>query len=581
MPAHRARGGRRHPAQRRAPAGADRRHARHRAHRGRQAAARHRAAAAARAFSTRWRACSSRRPRPRAWPSRCARDGRAAAVVRADEKRLRQILINLLGNAVKFTDSGSVTLRLDHAREVARFEIEDTGPGIAPQDLERIFLPFERGSAGRRAGEPGTGLGLTITQLLTELMGGEMTVRSAPGQGSTFTVRLFLQRDRRPGYAPHAAAPRRSAATSARAAALLVVDDDPTQRQLLAGMLLPLGFRRARGRQRPRVPGERARAAARRDAARPRDGRHGRLGDAAPHRARTASTTCRSSWSRPTRSRTSATDRGRRLPGLRRQAGDRVGAARGAAAAPRARVGRRAGAAPIAGPPPTRPRAAAACLPSTRAQRCCSSRSSATSRACSERLDASPNENPTLEPQLRDAARAWSHASRWSELVDATVSGSMMQSAPRGTAPPSASRRRRADRRRRAEQASACCTTRSSRAATRCSWRADGEPRAGSGWSWPPPDAILLDARDAGPDGFETCRRIKAHRDAGAHPGDLHDRPVRDRRTSSRASRPAASTTSSSRSARRRCWRGSPRTCATRAWRAWRATRSTSAATAC
>ena len=102
-------------------------------------------------------------------------------------------------------------------------------------------MPFERGSAGRRSFDAGTGLGLTITHLLTQLMGGELTVTSTPGQGSTFTVRLYLSeiaapaqrsvRHHRPvtGYL----GPRRS---------LLVVDDHPTQRQMLAGMLLPLGF---------------------------------------------------------------------------------------------------------------------------------------------------------------------------------------------------------------------------------------------------------------------------------------------------------------------------------------------------
>jgi signal transduction histidine kinase/DNA-binding NarL/FixJ family response regulator len=168
--------------------------------------------------------------------------GRVPTYVRADARRLRQILINLLGNAVRFTDHGSVTLLLDHTREVARFHVIDTGIGIAPQDLERIFLPFERGSAGRRTGEPGTGLGLTITRLLTQLMGGEMTVRSAPGAGSTFTVRLYLSETSEPGHARIAHHRPVSGYIGARRN-LLVVDDHPTQRQMLAGMLLPLGFR--------------------------------------------------------------------------------------------------------------------------------------------------------------------------------------------------------------------------------------------------------------------------------------------------------------------------------------------------
>ncbi|MDT7837945.1 ATP-binding protein (plasmid) [Aquabacterium sp. OR-4] len=171
-------------------------------------------------------------------------EGRLPTYIRADAKRLRQILINLLGNAVRFTDQGRITLRLDHTREVARLQVIDTGIGIAAQDLERIFMPFERGSAGRRSGDPGTGLGLTITHLLTQLMGGELTVDSTPGVGSTFTVRLYLSEIAAPparetlALATHRPVtgyigPRRS---------LLVVDDHPTQRQMLAGMLLPLGF---------------------------------------------------------------------------------------------------------------------------------------------------------------------------------------------------------------------------------------------------------------------------------------------------------------------------------------------------
>lgn len=180
--------------------------------------------------------------------------GRAPQWVHADAKRLRQILLNLLGNAVRFTEHGSVTLRLDARREVLRFDIEDTGIGIAPQDLERIFLPFERGSGGRRSSEPGTGLGLTITHLLTELMGGELRVSSRMGEGSTFAVRVYLREMSAP---PEGAVAEASAIGGNRARrsplrpitgyagvrhTLLVVDDQPLQRQLLAGLLLPLGF---------------------------------------------------------------------------------------------------------------------------------------------------------------------------------------------------------------------------------------------------------------------------------------------------------------------------------------------------
>ena len=113
-------------------------------------------------------------------------------LVRADEKRLRQILINLLGNAVKFTRAGQVTFRVDYAREMARFEIEDSGPGMAEAELAQVFEPFVRGTAAGGNATSGTGLGLTIARMLSGLMGGELTVRSTPGVGSCFSVRLYL-----------------------------------------------------------------------------------------------------------------------------------------------------------------------------------------------------------------------------------------------------------------------------------------------------------------------------------------------------------------------------------------------------
>lgn len=162
----------------------------------------------------------------------------APELVRADERRLTQILINVLGNAVKFTQAGRVSFRAAHVREMAVFEIEDTGPGIAPADVERIFEPFARSaSAAGTAG--GTGLGLTIAKMLTDLMGGEMTVSTALGQGTLFRVRLFL---------PALAAQRAPALRPPRGAyvgprkRLLVVDNEEVDRTLLARRLEALGF---------------------------------------------------------------------------------------------------------------------------------------------------------------------------------------------------------------------------------------------------------------------------------------------------------------------------------------------------
>jgi signal transduction histidine kinase/purine-cytosine permease-like protein/CheY-like chemotaxis protein len=157
--------------------------------------------------------------------------------VRADERRLTQILINLLGNAVKFTTTGRVCFRATHVREMAVFEIEDSGPGMAADELERIFEPFTRTATA--VGTGGTGLGLTIAKMLTELMGGELSVSSRPGQGSLFRVKLFLP------ALPHEAAqalpkPRLSYAGPRRR--LLVVDNEEVDRTLLAGRLEALGF---------------------------------------------------------------------------------------------------------------------------------------------------------------------------------------------------------------------------------------------------------------------------------------------------------------------------------------------------
>ncbi|MFM2066388.1 MAG: hypothetical protein RLZZ584_1297 [Pseudomonadota bacterium] len=194
------------------------------------------------------------------------------AWVRGDEKRLRQILINLLGNAVKFTARGHVTLRCQHAREMARFEIEDSGPGMSAEELEQVFEPFARGSAAGGAASGSTGLGLTISRMLTGLMGGELTVTSTPGTGTTFRVKLFL-----PGIAaaPSVAGeqslafPRTRATVAGAASAspagldvrapaaacaatvagqpgwrgrVLCVDNEETDRRLLVDLLAPLGY---------------------------------------------------------------------------------------------------------------------------------------------------------------------------------------------------------------------------------------------------------------------------------------------------------------------------------------------------
>ncbi|NBW51109.1 MAG: response regulator, partial [Betaproteobacteria bacterium] len=167
--------------------------------------------------------------------------------VRADEKRLRQICINLLGNAIKFTATGSVRLVLRYAREMAHIEIHDTGPGMPAQELDRIFEPFTRGStaaSGAAVASGGSGLGLTIAKMLTDLMGGELSATSVLGQGSVFKVRLFLPDLHMPAASAQQAAPHskpRVAYAGARRK-VLVVDNEEADRELLVSLLEPLGF---------------------------------------------------------------------------------------------------------------------------------------------------------------------------------------------------------------------------------------------------------------------------------------------------------------------------------------------------
>lgn len=172
-------------------------------------------------------------------------------VVRADEQRLRQILINLLGNAIKFTGQGTVTLRVRYAREMARIDVQDTGPGLTPGEIERIFEPFARGGAhttNSSQAAPGAGLGLTIAKMLTALMGGELTVTSTPGAGSVFHVKLFLPEVHAEALGHAGAAPAAARPAKARTGyagerrRILVVDNEEPDRELLRQLLEPLGF---------------------------------------------------------------------------------------------------------------------------------------------------------------------------------------------------------------------------------------------------------------------------------------------------------------------------------------------------
>jgi nitrogen-specific signal transduction histidine kinase/DNA-binding NarL/FixJ family response regulator len=159
--------------------------------------------------------------------------------VRGDQKRLRQVLINLLSNAIKFTDRGTVTLKVHYRNELATFEVIDTGIGIAPEDLARIFAPFER-LGGEAEVRPGIGLGLAITQALVRIMGGDITVDSVPGKGSRFTLRLMLSQPLVPPT--ELAAPGAVTGFVGRVRRLVLIDDDAAHLAMLTGLLEPLGF---------------------------------------------------------------------------------------------------------------------------------------------------------------------------------------------------------------------------------------------------------------------------------------------------------------------------------------------------
>jgi CheY-like chemotaxis protein/anti-sigma regulatory factor (Ser/Thr protein kinase) len=167
-------------------------------------------------------------------------DSNLPKFVKTDEKRLRQILTNLLSNAVKFTQQGGVEFRVRYRSQVAEFCIMDTGPGIAAEDMDSIFKPFERIRKPNAPVVAGTGLGLTIVHLLTDIMGGDISVTSTEGEGSCFTLSMMLAAV----AAGSLADPEQPAISGYRGPrkTVMVVDDDPVHRGLIIDMLTPLGF---------------------------------------------------------------------------------------------------------------------------------------------------------------------------------------------------------------------------------------------------------------------------------------------------------------------------------------------------
>src|SRR3954454_1710402 len=173
--------------------------------------------------------------------------GEVPQYIVTDVNKLRQVFINVLGNAVKFTERGGVAVRVlaDRGSGTAsslRVEIEDTGPGISPDDQEKLFRHFEQTKTGQQAGT-GTGLGLAISREFVRLMGGDITVQSQVGKGSVFVIHLPLKEGEARAV-PAKDNPRHVLALrpGQPACRVLIADDIEDNRQLLAQLLAPVGF---------------------------------------------------------------------------------------------------------------------------------------------------------------------------------------------------------------------------------------------------------------------------------------------------------------------------------------------------
>ncbi|HWG54361.1 MAG TPA: GAF domain-containing protein [Gemmatimonadaceae bacterium] len=155
--------------------------------------------------------------------------------MRSDLTRVRQILLNLLSNACKFTEKGTITLAVAHRSGDVEFRVSDSGIGMTPDQLSRLFQAFAQAEASTSKKYGGTGLGLAITRRFCELMGGTVSVTSEPGRGSTFLVRL-------PANAGEQAESLASERNGAKSGLVLVIDDDPAVRAITRRVLSREGY---------------------------------------------------------------------------------------------------------------------------------------------------------------------------------------------------------------------------------------------------------------------------------------------------------------------------------------------------
>jgi CheY-like chemotaxis protein len=162
-------------------------------------------------------------------------DPQSSNFYRGDEYRLRQILINLVGNAIKYTEVGSVTLKVnvvtsENSKDTLQFIVQDTGVGMSTEALEKAFSEFEQFSEIRTSNEMGTGLGLAITQKIVELFNGSIYINSEIGKGTTVQVEIELERTFRPENKP-------TEVNNIPCSSVLIVDDEVYNRKLVNAML--------------------------------------------------------------------------------------------------------------------------------------------------------------------------------------------------------------------------------------------------------------------------------------------------------------------------------------------------------